>query len=320
MVGRAVLAVVGTRYGALDLEEERLRSRPVDLRRIDGDEPSVLSERLQDVDVVLLGSQARLTGELIAHLPRLRGVVRYGIGVDNVDLNACRSRGIPVAYVPDYCLEEVADHTVALILALLRKLVPARDWIEGGGWGIQPLRPLRRISGLTAGLIGFGRIGRAVAKRLKAFGMAVAAYDPALPDQVFLEADVARQELPQLLATSDVLSLHAPLSQATRHLLDRSAFQQVKEGAIVVNTARGALIDEEALDEALTAGRLAGAGLDVLAEEPPKAPPPLARHPNVILTPHAAWYSEESERELREKGLAEALRILDGVPVLHPAW
>jgi D-3-phosphoglycerate dehydrogenase len=242
----------------------------------------------------------------------LRAVVRYGIGVDNVDVAAAAERGVTVARIPDYCIDEVADHTLALLLAVERGVVGLAADVAAGGWRFAAAGPLRRLRGRTLGLLGFGRIAQAVATRARGFGMRVAAHDPLVPDEQVRGLDVEPLQFYQLLARADILSVHVPLTDATRGLVGGDQLARLPEGAVVLNTARGGLVDEEALADALHSGRLRGAALDVLVTEPPPAEHPLATAPNLVLTPHAAWYSEESVLELRRKAVESALALLRG--------
>jgi D-3-phosphoglycerate dehydrogenase / 2-oxoglutarate reductase len=252
--------------------------------------------------VALLTQYAPVTAEVLARLPECRAVGRYGTGVDNVDAVAARARGVALVSVPDYSLEEVANHTTALILTLVRGVVRLDASVHAGRWDFRGAGRLRRASAQQLGVVGLGRIGDAVASRAQTLGFAVAGYDPAAPDA----GRVRRLPFTELLATSDVISLHVPLSEATRHLLDDAAFALMKPGAVLVNTARGGLVDADALVRALDSGRLAGAALDVLDPEPPTTGNPLLRDERVIITPHAAFYSEESLAELKRR-VAEGL-------------
>jgi D-3-phosphoglycerate dehydrogenase len=232
----------------------------------------------------------------------LAGVVRYGVGLDNVDTRAAAAGGIAVASVPDYCVDEVADHTLALLLAVERKVVELAQETRGGGWDFRVARPVRRLRGLTLGLVGFGRIGQAVAGRGAALGLEPLGFDP-------LVAEAEAASLEELLRRADVLSLHVPLTDETRGLIGARELALLPEGAVVLNTSRGGLVDEAALADALAAGRLRGAGLDVLADEPPAADHPLRTAPNVVLTPHTAWYSEAAIEELRRRAIETALEL-----------
>lgn len=255
---------------------------------------------------------APFTAEVLDGLKRCRVIVRYGVGVDTVDLDAATRLGIPVSNCPDYCTDDVADHTVMLMLSLLRKLPAAMDWLRSGGWGHAELRPIRRLSSYTLGIAGFGRIAREVAARAQAFGMRVVAFDPYVPHGVFANAGVPAVDLDELLARSDILALHMPLTAETRHLLREETLRRLRPGAFVVNTARGGLIHTGDLLDALESGRVAGAALDVLEDEPIPPDHRLVRHPRAIVTGHLAWYSEEALRQLQRLVAEECARVLRG--------
>ena len=252
--------------------------------------------------VALLTQYAPVSADVLARLPECRAVGRYGTGVDNIDTVAARARGVALVSVPDYSLEEVANHTIALILALVRGVVRLDASVHAGRWDFRDAGQVRRASTQQLGVVGLGHIGGAVASRALALGFVVAAHDTAARDI----DGVSMLSFAELLATSDVVSLHVPLGQATRHLLDDDAFALMKPGAVLVNTARGGLVDPAALARALDSGRLAGAALDVLDPEPPTAGNPLLSDERIIVTPHAAFYSEESLAELKRR-VAEGL-------------
>jgi D-3-phosphoglycerate dehydrogenase len=264
-----------------------------------------LLEIVREADALIV-QYARITREVFASMQRCRMVARYGVGLDTIDLEAAAERGIPVRNVPDYCTEEVADHTLALMLAVLRGVHQLATDVAHGQWSLQPVRPLHRIRGLVLGLIGCGRIGTAVARRAAAFGMRVVAFDPLLDEAELRQRGVEPATFEHVLAVADVLSLHRPATLDGAPALGPAELAQTKPGVVIVNTARGTLIDEDALRAALAEGRVRAAALDVLRREPPAAPS-LAALPGVIVTPHAAWYSEESERQLRTT-VAELVR------------
>jgi D-3-phosphoglycerate dehydrogenase len=219
--------------------------------------------------------------------------------------------------VPDYCIDEVSDHAMALLLALVRKIPSSSARTHGGRWEMKAVVPIHRLRGSVLGLAGFGRIPQLVAPKAQAFGMKVVAYDPFAPDDAFTRADVERVDLPVLLATSDYISVHTPLTPETRHLFNRDTFARMKRGAYLVNTARGPIIDEAALSEALNSGQIAGAALDVMTQEPPP-PSPLFGRDNVIITPHTSFYSEESLVELQVKAAQEVVAVLSGRAPRNP--
>ena len=280
--------------------------------------PDAILEVARDADAILV-TYAKITADLIGQLTRCRAIGRFGIGVDNIDLDAASQAGIQVSFVPDYCLNEVSDHALALLLALARKVVHGNALVQAGRWEMKALTPMSRLQGRVLGLVGFGRIPQALAPKAQAFGLKVITSDPFVSEDVTARLGVTRVDFEELLAGADYISVHAPLTPKTHHLFDAEAFQAMKPGAMLINTARGPLIDEDALADALTAGRLAGAALDVVETEPLPADSPLLGRANVILTPHTAFYSEEALVELQTKAAEDVARVLRGIAPLYPA-
>ncbi len=266
----------------------------------------------------ILNCYAKITARVIAGLRRCRIIARYGIGVDNVDLVAASRAGILVTNVPDYCVDEVSDHALALLLALARQLVRADRAVKDGTWDVRPHAGIRRLRGQTVGLLGFGKIARALASKVQALGMRLLTYDPYLDAGPVAHYGAQAVGLDRLLAEADVLSIHVPLTPETRGLVGERELARMKPTAFLLNTSRGGIVDEKALAGALEAGRLAGAALDVLSEEPPPLDHPLRRAPNAILTPHLAFYSRESMVELQTKAAEEIARALRGEPPRSP--
>jgi D-3-phosphoglycerate dehydrogenase len=258
--------------------------------------------------VGLLAQYAPITEAVIAALPGLRVIGRYGVGLDNIELPAAARRGIPVLNVPDYCTGEVADHALGLILALTRGIVALDRGIRAGAWDFRLGGELRRGATIQLGIVGFGRIGQALGRRALALGYRVVAADPRRSST----SDVPIVTLEELLSGSDVVSIHAWLDDTNRHLLDARAFALMKPGAFLVNTARGPLVDQAALVEALRSGHLGGAALDVLEREPIPVGDPLLALPNVVLTPHAAFFSRESLVEMKQKVARRMVAALEG--------
>ncbi len=253
--------------------------------------------RLASDAAVLVAGWIPLPRTLLERLNRAVGVIRTGIGVDTVDLAAATELGICVANVPDFCQEEVAEHTLALIFAVARKIVLADRLVRRGKWhrwSAQDMLPMHRLSGQTLGLIGLGNIGRTVARKVRALGLKLIAYDPFVSPETAAALEVRLVELGDLLSSADIVSLHVPLTPKTRHLINRETLGQMKRGAILINTSRGPAVDEKALLEALQSGQLAGAGLDVLEKEPQKGPHPFFELENVVLTCHCASCSLEA--------------------------
>ena len=298
-----------------DLAPERAVLEPRGVEVVDGTplDPAARVDLALASDGLLV-QYSTVDATLIARLRRCRVIGSYGVGYDQIDVAAAAARGITVVHVPDYGTEEVSDHTLCLLLGVARGLPGLQTGLRGGGWDYAASGPLHRLSGRTLGIVGLGRIGRRVAAKARPFGLRVLAADPYLPAEVFAEQGVERRPLDRLLAESDFVSLHVPLTEETRGLLDARAFRLMKPGACLINAARGALVDETALLEALDDGRLAGAGLDVLAVEPPPAEHPLLRHPRVLVTPHSAWYAEEAMRDLQRLLAEDVGRVLAGCP------
>ena len=265
----------------------------------------------RDADAVLV-TYARLTGDLLRQLRKCKAIGRFGLGVDNIDVAAARELGITVTYVPDYCMHEVSDHAMALILALCRKVAQSNALVQARRWEMGPLVPIHRLAGRVLGLVGFGNIPRTLAPKAKAFGLRVVAHDPYVSPQALVTAQVEGISLDRLLEISDIVSIHAPLTPATRGLINGEVLQKMKKGALLINTARGPLIDEAALVTALDSGHLGGAALDVVAVEPLPKDSRLVGRDNVLLTPHTAFYSVEALNELQTKCASDVARVLSG--------
>lgn len=251
-------------------------------------------------------------------LPDCRLVVRYGIGVDNLDIPALKAHGKLVAYVPDYCIDEVADHALALALSLARQLPQTHARTKSGEWKITPPAPMPAFRKMIFATMGYGRIAQAILERARPFGFILAAYDPFVDVGTMKDNRVLSLTLDELFQTGDILSLHAPLTPDTRHLVNMDRLRTMKPTSILINTARGPLVDTLALAQALKDGEIAGAGIDVYEKEPLEDDHPLRSAPNTILTSHTAWYSEESVPELQRAGALEVARGLKGQPLRNP--
>jgi phosphoglycerate dehydrogenase-like enzyme len=263
------------------------------------DAESDFEGEILDASVIILWHNIRVTKKVIQRLHACRAIIRNGVGYDGVDCEAARERGVPVCNVPDYGTEEVADHAIALALCLARQIIPLDQEAKQLGWKIRVESKLRRLRELTFGIVGLGRIGTATALRARALGFKVCFYDPYVPNGVDKAVGVVRlRQMEQLLRVADILSLHCPLNPETRHLITERELRMMRAGAFIVNTARGAIIEKNALLNALREGRLAGAGLDVVEDEPLKTPEEAAT-PNLIVTCHAAFCSVESKCEMR---------------------
>jgi D-3-phosphoglycerate dehydrogenase len=264
-----------------------------------------------DCDALLNTYAGPITAEAMARMPRCRIIARYGIGVDTIDLAAATRAGIIVTNNPTYCIEEVAEQTMALLLACARKVAFYDRQVRAGRWEVPPGKPMFRLAGQTLGLVGFGNIGRQVAARAAAFGMRILFFDPFVGEGEVAVA-AAKKDLDELLAGSDFVSLHPPLTPQTRKLMNEHAFGRMKPTAYLINCSRGPVVDTEALVRALDAKRIAGCALDTVDPEPLPDPHPLRGRDNVIVTPHAAWYSEQAMSGLQAGAPAEVRRVLQG--------
>ena len=288
--------------GTADLVESQPRNR----------EEVIAAARTADA---VLNQNSQIDAEVIESLERCRVIVAYGIGTDKIDLEAATRRGIQVCNVPDYCLEEVAAHTVALLLAMERRVPQLMAALRAGRWVQPEPGDMRRLSGRTLGCLGFGRIARRVAAVADALGLRAIAHDPMLDAG---QAGVCAVGFEQLLEDSDYLTIHCPLTPETRGLIDGEALGRMRPGAMLINASRGKIVQEAALVEALQAGRLRGAALDVFEAEPLAQDSPLLHMDQVVLTPHVAWFSTEAEEELKRTVAMEARRALLGEPPQHP--
>lgn len=272
--------------------------------------------------VALLNTYAGpITAELMATMPKCKIIARYGIGVDTIDLEAATKAGIIVTNNPTYCIEEVAEHAMALLLSAARKITFYDRQVRAGNWAVPPGKPIQRISGSTIGLVGYGNIARQVAVRAAAFGMKVLYADPFVKQGQF-DTSGDKVELDALFAQSDYVSLHPPLTPQTRGLMNDATFGKMKKNAVLINCSRGPVVDTEALVRALDAGRIAGCALDTTDPEPLPDPHALRGRENVIINPHAAWYSEQAMKGLQAGAPGEVARVLGGqwpVNVVNPA-
>ncbi len=313
---RFLVAVADSVFPNLDPAGEVLSKIDAQLRLSEAATPEAILGVAKSADALLV-TYAKITAEMIRQMTRCRIISRFGIGVDNVDIAAATEKGVVVTKVPDYCIDEVSDHAMALLLAVVRKIPFANARAHAGRWEMPAVVPIHRLRGSTLGLVGFGRIPQLVAPKAKSFGLHVLTFDPYIPQEVTERAGVEKVEFAELVKRSDYISIHSPLMPETHHLFNAAVFAQMKPTAYLVNTARGPIVDEEALARALDAGQLAGAALDVLSQEPPTSSPLFGRD-NVILTPHTSFYSVESLVELQTKAADEVVRVLTGQPPRNP--
>jgi D-3-phosphoglycerate dehydrogenase / 2-oxoglutarate reductase len=303
-MSRFKVVVTDQVFPDVDVERALLADIDASLEVADGTLEDALA-RGRDADA-LLNTYVPLDADAFAQLERCRIVARYGIGIDNIDVAAAGKAGVVVTNVPDYCVEEVATHALALLLALLRRLPQGDAKVRSGGWGLDGLRPMTRLSEITVGLVGFGRIARRLAESLQVLGCRLIVHDPFLSPSDDLPPLVSLEEL---LRTADAVSLHAPLTEGTRGMIDAETLALMPEHAVLVNTSRGPLVVLEDVVDALRAGRLRAAGLDVLPVEPPPAGV-LDDVPNLLVTPHAAFYSEQAVRESQTKAATQVIKVL----------
>lgn len=307
-MGKYRVVVTDQVFPDVETERELLARIGAELEVADGDRDAVL-EVAADADA-LLNTYMAFDADSIARLRNCKVIARYGIGVDNIDLDAAREAGIVVTNVPDYCLEEVAVHSLTLLLGLQRRLVKADAYVREGGWGIGPMRPISRVSELHVGLVGYGKIARQFAQVLRALGAAVSAYDP------YVTADPGDgttmvDDLSSLLSRADAVSIHVPLTPETRGMISADELSQMQEHALLINTSRGPLVVFDDLANALRAGQIAGAALDVFEQEPPDAAA-VREVPNLISTPHMGFYSDAAIRESQTKATRQVTTVLEG--------
>lgn len=302
-------------FGDIDVERKILEAVGAEVIGLQSKTEEALFDVARDC-AAMINQYARIGADTIDRMEQCEVIARYGIGVDIVDVESATKKGIQVTNVRDYCIEEVADHAIAMWLTLVRKLPDYNRATHQGIWQWQSGQPIHRTRGRTMGVVSFGKIGQAIATRARAFGVEVIAYDPFLPTSVAADQGVVLVGKTELLKRSDYVLMQAPMTPDTHHFLSEDEFNLMKPGAFVVNTGRGPTIDNRALYKALTEGSLSAAALDDPEEEPAKranwspADNPLFELPNVIITPHSAYYSEESILTARQTAATEVARIL----------
>jgi D-3-phosphoglycerate dehydrogenase len=306
---KAVLVEHG--YSSVQIEREIIESAGG--RFVDCDQRP-LSEALAqcaDADAIML-RRIQVDARMIGGFRQCRFLLRYGVGVDNIDLAASTQAGIIVGHVPVYCQDEVSTHAIGLLLDCVRRITETDRKMREGGWDVHRAAPVHRLAGKTLGIIGLGTLGQAVARKLQSWDLRMIATDPYVPAAIARELNVELCSLEDLLSRADLISLHVPLLPETTHLIRGETIQRMKPGAILVNTARGAVVNGTDLLAALDSGQISMAALDVFEEEPLRRESPLRRHPRLIVTDHTAWYSEESQRELQRRAAEEVVRCCSG--------
>ncbi|WP_248283947.1 C-terminal binding protein [Brevibacterium sediminis] len=294
-----------------DLEREHTLASELDYELVPATDTEEFRQRLSDAEIVMITPYAKLTADDFPAMEKCRAVIRYGIGYDNIDVDAATKAGIPVSIVPGTASEEVASHALAMGLSLARRLPAGDSAIRDNGWNGVIGYDTPVLSNLDVGVVGLGRIGQHVARMYSAIGANVRAYDPFVSESTFELAD-----LDDILESSDVISLHLPLTDETRNLISGDVLKRMRNGAVVVNVSRGGLVDEVALAQALESGHIAGAGIDTFAEEPLDPEHPLRSATNTILTPHIAWRSNRSTGALQDGAVDRVRRVLTGQPLI----
>jgi D-3-phosphoglycerate dehydrogenase len=295
-------------HGSIEEEKEEFGRMGAELILAQVQEEKDLTRACREADG-LLNQYALLTRRVLENLPKCKVVSRYGVGVDSVDLRAATDLGMIVANVPDYCIDEVANQTLSMILALIRKMAFFDQKVKSGHWDFRLGIPIYRTKGKTLGLIGCGKIGLEVAKRISSFDVKVIAFDPYIEKA---PGGIELKDFDTVLKESDFIAIHCPLNDSTHHLIGEREFGKMEKKPLLINTSRGPIIDEKALIQALEQGLIAGAGLDVLEKEPPDSKNPLLKMENVILSPHIGFYSEESISELKRRTARNVSDVLLG--------
>ena len=310
MASNAKVVLTDYVWESLDVEKKTLAGL-AELVALQTKKPEEFMAQAADCDALLNTYAGPITADVMAKMPKCRIIARYGIGVDTIDLDAATQAGIIVTNNPTYCIEEVAEHTMALLLACARKIAFYDRQVRAGKWAVPPGKPMFRMAGAALGLVGFGNIARQVAARAASFGMRVLYADPFVKDGQFSEPG-KKVELPELLKESDFVSVHPPLTPQTRKMINDDAFSRMKPTAFLINCSRGPVVDTDALVRALDAKKIAGCGLDTADPEPLPDPHPLRGRDNVIINPHVAWYSEKAMVGLQAGAPNEIRRVLTG--------
>ncbi len=316
-MGKILIAVADSPFPNLNPAEEVLSE--LDAELVMADEPTLegILKVASQADGLMV-TYGQITADVIAGMEKCKVIGRFGLGVDNIDIEAATKAGIAVVYVPDYCVDEVSDHAMAMLLDLARKVSFSNSLVQAGRWEMSAVTPLSRLRGRTLGLAGLGQIPRALTPKAQAFGLKVIAFDPYIDKDVATELDVELVDFETLLKSSDYVSIHVPMMPETEKMFGADAFAQMKPDALLDNTARGPLVDTDALAKALDSGEIGAAALDVMPVEPPGADHPLLGRDNVILSPHTGFYSVEALDELQAKAAQGVVDVLKGRKPVYP--
>ena len=306
--GEFKIVITDSYHPTLDAELEELQDINANLILEQCETEDEIITATRDADAVMV-QHAKINRRVIENLEKCRIIARYGVGFDNVDTVAATECGIMVSNVPDYCIDEVSSHAIALLMQCSRKIVQLSNSIKAGQWSYLVAEPVYKLMGQNLGIVGLGRIGSAAARKGLGLGLRVQAYDPYVYET---DLDVKFVDFDQLLRTSDFISLHVPLTDETYHIFGETEFRNMKRSAFLVNTARGPVVDRVALYDALRTGEIAGVGMDVMEPEPIHQDDPLLKLDNFIITPHIAWYSEESQELLQRETARAVAAVLKG--------
>jgi len=312
-----LVVVTDSPFPSLDPAKKALEEANAEVVQAPSSSEEDIIKVAENADAILV-TYAKLNENILRSLKNCKAIGRFGIGVDNIDLKVAGELGISVNYVPDYCLDEVSDQAMAMIISMARKIPQSNKLVQSGRWEMPAVVPMYRLRGKTVGLIGFGNIPRLMTPKAQAFGFNVIASDPYAPKELFEKYGVESVSMDELYERSDFISVHAPLLPETKGLVNKDAFKKMKDTAIIVNTARGPLINEKDLIEALDKNIIGGAGLDVVETEPLPENSPLIGRDNVILAPHTAFYSVEALEELQTKAASDVARVLNGEEPVYP--
>ena len=312
-----LVVVTDSPFPSLDPAKKALEEANAEVVQAPSSSEEDIIKAAENADAILV-TYAKLNENKLRSLKNCKAIGRFGIGVDNIDLKVAGELGISVNYVPDYCLDEVSDQAMAMIISMARKIPQSNKLVQSGRWEMPAVVPMYRLRGKTVGLIGFGNIPRLMTPKAQAFGFNVIASDPYAPKELFEKYGVESVSMDELYDRSDFISVHAPLLPETKGLVNKDAFKKMKDTAIIVNTARGPLINEKDLVEALDKNEIGGAGLDVVETEPLPENSPLIGRDNVILAPHTAFYSVEALEELQTKAASDVARVLNGEEPVYP--
>ena len=316
-MSKITVAITDTVFPDWKPAEQALAAFDVELVRAETPEADAILAVAQNAEAVFV-TYAQITADVIAGLENCKVIGRFGIGTDNIDIEAATAAGIVVTYAPVYCLDEVSDHAMALLLSLARKIPFSTSMVSSGRWEMPAVVPIRRFKGRTLGLVGIGNIAQAIVGKAQAFGIKTIAADPYAPDEVFARTNTEKVELDELYERSDYISVHAPLTPETENMFSTDAFSKMKSDALLINTSRGPLVDVDALVTALDAGEIGGAALDVLPQEPPASGHPILGRDDVILTPHTGFYSEDALLDLQTTVATDVATVLGGGKPQYP--